>query len=150
MQPVARRLGSGDFIKIFASNSVRAGGAPLYSAEQLAALCSEAKRLGLRSVVHAHSDASIRTAALAGCDQVEHGFLATYEGLSFLAVLGAVLGQGFTPLDISTIHAQRAGSLPGHHQDPWDCMLIAQAQAAGLAFVSNETLFDQYGISRIW
>jgi len=65
-------------------------------------------------------------------------------------VLGAVLGQGFTPLDISTIHAQRAGSLPGHHQDPWDRMLIAQAQAEGLAFVSNEALFDEYGISRIW
>jgi PIN domain nuclease of toxin-antitoxin system len=65
-------------------------------------------------------------------------------------VLGAILGQGFRPLDISTIHAQRAGSLPGHHQDPWDRMLIAQAQAEGLALVTNESLFDEYGISRVW
>ncbi len=65
-------------------------------------------------------------------------------------VLGAVLEQGFHPLDISTIHAQRAGSLPGHHQDPWDRMLIAQAQAEGLALVSNEARFDGYGIARVW
>jgi PIN domain nuclease of toxin-antitoxin system len=65
-------------------------------------------------------------------------------------VLGAIIGQGFEPLDISTVHAQRAGWLPDHHQDPWDRMLIAQAQAEGLAIVSNETRFDGYGVSRIW
>ncbi len=65
-------------------------------------------------------------------------------------VLGAVLGQGFRPLDISTIHAQRAGALPGPHQDPWDRMIIAQAQAEGLALVANEALFDEYGIIRVW
>ena len=65
-------------------------------------------------------------------------------------VLGAVLGQGFLPLDITTVHAQRAGWLPEHHQDPWDRMLIAQAQAEGLAVVSNEGRFDQYGVSRVW
>ena len=65
-------------------------------------------------------------------------------------VFGAIVGQGFHPLDITTVHAQRAGWLPGHHADPWDRMLIAQAQAEGLAVVSNEALFDDYGISRVW
>ena len=65
-------------------------------------------------------------------------------------VLGSILGQGFLPLDISTIHAQRAGALPEHHRDPWDRMLIAQAQAQGLALLSNDAVFDEYGISRVW
>ena len=65
-------------------------------------------------------------------------------------VFGAIVGQGFHPLDITTVHAQRAGWLPGHHADPWDRMLIAQAQAEGLAVVSNETRFDEYGITRVW
>ena len=49
-----------DFIKIFDSNAIRSGGAPIFTAEQMSALCGEAKRVGLRSVVHAQSDASIR------------------------------------------------------------------------------------------
>lgn len=65
-------------------------------------------------------------------------------------VLGAVLSQGFLPLDITTIHAQLAGSLPDHHQDPWDRMLIAQAQAEGLALLSNDRLLDPYGVQRVW
>lgn len=58
--------------------------------------------------------------------------------------------QGFTPLAISLDHAVRAGNLPGPHRDPFDRMLIAQAQAEGVPLVSNEALFDQYGIQRIW
>ena len=65
-------------------------------------------------------------------------------------VAGAAIGQGFLPLDINLVHAQRAGSLPRHHHDPWDRMLIAQAQTKGLAVVSNEAIFDAYGISRVW
>jgi PIN domain nuclease of toxin-antitoxin system len=58
--------------------------------------------------------------------------------------------QGFTPLEITTDHALRAGSLPGSHRDPFDRMLIAQAQALNVPLISNENLFDQYGIRRIW
>ena len=58
--------------------------------------------------------------------------------------------QGFTPLAISTEHALRAGTLPGPHRDPFDRMLIAQAQAEDVPIISNETLFDGYGIRRIW
>lgn len=61
-----------------------------------------------------------------------------------------LISQGFTPLDITTDHALRAGSLPGPHRDPFDRMLIAQAQALNIPLISNENLFDHYGIQRIW
>jgi PIN domain nuclease of toxin-antitoxin system len=57
---------------------------------------------------------------------------------------------GFQPLPISIDHAQRAGNLPGDHRDPFDRMLIAQAQSENLALVSNEQIVDHYGIKRIW
>ena len=61
-----------------------------------------------------------------------------------------VRGNGFLELPISLDHAERAGSLPGPHRDPFDRMLIAQAQAEDLVLVSNETLFDRYGVRRLW
>lgn len=57
---------------------------------------------------------------------------------------------GFHPLAVTVEHAQRAGSLPGSHRDPFDRMLVAQAQAENLALVSNEKVFDSYGVRRIW
>lgn len=65
-------------------------------------------------------------------------------------VMGAVSGQGFTPLDITVRHAEQAGRLPGTHRDPFDRMLIAQAQIEGLALLSNDEVFDQYGVARRW
>lgn len=61
-----------------------------------------------------------------------------------------VARQGFAELPVSFAHGQRAGSLPGLHRDPFDRMLIAQAQANDLALVSNEALFDAYGVRRVW
>jgi PIN domain nuclease of toxin-antitoxin system len=58
--------------------------------------------------------------------------------------------QGFLALAITMEHAQRAGSLPGPHKDPFDRMLIAQAQAENLVLVSNESVFDRYGVQRLW
>ena len=61
-----------------------------------------------------------------------------------------LLGQGFDGLPITIAHGQQAGSLPGPHRDPFDRMLIAQAQAENLPLISNETVFDTYGVRRIW
>ncbi len=58
--------------------------------------------------------------------------------------------QGFVEMPMSVRHADHAGSLPGHHRDPFDRMLIAQAQLESLTLVSNEKIFDTYGISRLW
>jgi PIN domain nuclease of toxin-antitoxin system len=58
--------------------------------------------------------------------------------------------SGFQNLPISLDHGIRAGLLPGPQRDPFDRMLIAQAQAEKLAIVSNEVIFDNYGVRRLW
>ena len=76
-----------DVIKIFASGSIREGGKPTLSEEQLNAICSEAKKVGLRTVVHAYGS-SVRAASRAGCTEVEHGLYATEADLRLLAERG--------------------------------------------------------------
>ena len=76
-----------DVIKIFASGSVRQGGKPTLSQDQLNAICGEAKKVGLRTVVHAYGP-TVRMASLAGCTEVEHGLYATDDDLRFLAERG--------------------------------------------------------------
>ncbi|HKG79531.1 MAG TPA: amidohydrolase family protein [Pyrinomonadaceae bacterium] len=71
-----------DLIKIFAAASVRRPEMSL-SQEQLNAACDEAKKQGLRTLVHAYKDA-VRAATLAGCTQVEHGTLATDDDLKLM------------------------------------------------------------------
>jgi PIN domain nuclease of toxin-antitoxin system len=65
-------------------------------------------------------------------------------------IAGSMAAQGFSALDITILHAQRAGRLPGEHRDPFDRMLVAQAQLEDLSIVSNDRVFDGYGVSRIW
>ncbi len=78
-----------DVIKIFAAGSIRRPDM-LLSQEQLNAACDEAKKQGLRTLVHAYKDA-VRAASLAGCTQVEHGTLATDDDLKVLAQRGTWL-----------------------------------------------------------
>ena len=61
-----------------------------------------------------------------------------------------VLRQAFRPLPISIEHAERAGQLPIDHRDPFDRMLAAQALSEGVSFISADTIFDTYGVSRLW
>ena len=63
---------------------------------------------------------------------------------------GHVRAEGFLTLAISVRHAQRAGGLPGPHKDPFDRMLIAQALEEGCTLISNEAVFDRYGVPRSW
>jgi imidazolonepropionase-like amidohydrolase len=77
-----------DLVKIFASASIRDGGVPTLSQEQLDAACGEATAQGLRSMVHAHAPEAMMRAARAGCTVVEHGGLANAEALAVLAEKG--------------------------------------------------------------
>lgn len=61
-----------------------------------------------------------------------------------------VAKQGFDTLPIAFSHAQRAGLLAGEHRDPFDRMLIAQALTEGMPLATDETLFEQFGVARIW
>lgn len=56
-------------------------------------------------------------------------------------------------LNVLTVHLRHAltvQALPGHHRDPFDRMLIAQATVEQLALVSADTIFDAYGVRRLW
>ena len=54
--------------------------------------------------------------------------------------------QDFTPLNLTFLHAEQAGALPPHHGDPFDRMLIAQAQVEGLIVVTRDARIPLYGI----
>src|SRR3954464_4339205 len=71
---VRQRVQQGaDAIKIFATKSIREGGAQTMSDAQIQATCGEATALGKRSVVHAHTSGGAKAAILAGCTSIEHG-----------------------------------------------------------------------------
>jgi imidazolonepropionase-like amidohydrolase len=83
-----RKQQGADFIKIFASKSIREGGAQTLSDAQLQAACGEAKTLGLRTIVHAHSPESAKAATLAGCTSIEHGAYVTDQVFDLMAQHG--------------------------------------------------------------
>ena len=65
-------------------------------------------------------------------------------------VAACVAGQAFLSLDITMLHAQRAGRLLGTHRDPFDRMLIAQSQIEDVALVSDDDAFDEFDVRRYW
>jgi imidazolonepropionase-like amidohydrolase len=77
-----------DLIKLFASKSIREGGAQTMSDGQIQAACDEARKLGLRSWVHAHAASAMKAAALAGCTAVTHGSQGTDEVFALMAERG--------------------------------------------------------------
>jgi len=77
-----------DVVKVFASQSIRNGGAPTMSQEQMDAICGEAKKQHLRVAVHAHGPESVRRAVLAGCTSIEHGVLIGQPELDLMAEHG--------------------------------------------------------------
>ncbi len=61
-------------------------------------------------------------------------------------LLDALDASHFDTLPITAIHAIMAGSLPAHHSDPFDRMLIAQARTEGLTLVSVDSRFPDYDV----
>ena len=80
----------------------------------------------------------VRLGKLSGADQFVRSFHVHIERL------------GFHTLDMTVKHSLHAGSLSGPHKDPFDRMLIAQSLSEALPIVSNEKIFDHYGVTRIW
>ncbi|HYE28584.1 MAG TPA: type II toxin-antitoxin system VapC family toxin [Allosphingosinicella sp.] len=63
----------------------------------------------------------------------------------------AILDQlDYSALPVSMAHAALAGTLDHPHGDPFDRLLIAQARIEGVPIVSNEALFDGFGVERVW
>jgi imidazolonepropionase-like amidohydrolase len=84
-----------DLVKVFASRSSREGGGRTLTDEQLGAACGEARAVGLRTVVHAHSADSIEAVLRAGCGAVTHGTGATEDLLRAMAARGVFFEPQF-------------------------------------------------------
>ncbi len=77
-----------DVIKLFATSGLGAGGDQTMTDEQIQAVCSEAKAVGLRSVVHAIGDKGAKASVLAGCTSIEHGPFVADDTLDLMAQRG--------------------------------------------------------------
>src|SRR5215217_2550532 len=105
-----------DVIKIFAAGSVRRPNM-LLSQAQLNAACDEAKKLGLRTLVHAYKDA-VRAAVLAGCTQIEHGPLATDDDLKLMVQKGVWLDpQGGLVMENYLLNKDKFAGTPGYPEE---------------------------------
>jgi len=92
------KAGGADVIKLFATASIRDGGAQTMTDEQVAAICGEAKAVGLRSVVHAHASGGARAAVKGGCTAIEHGAFLDNETLDMMAKAGVYFDPNFLVL----------------------------------------------------
>ena len=111
-----------DLIKIFASQSIRQGGGMTLSQEQLNAACDEAKKQGLRTLVHAYKDA-VRAATLAGCTEIEHGALATDDDLKLMAEKGTYLDpQAGLVIENYLLNKERYLGTPGYTEEGFAAM----------------------------
>lgn len=72
------------------------------------------------------------------------GKLEAPEGLDNI-----IESEGFERLSISFFHGEQAGTLPNIHRDPFDRMLIAQAQAEGLEIITVDEFIPKYGVKTI-
>lgn len=74
----------------------------------------------------------------------------TLPGGAAAYVRQAVAAYGFGVLGIEWHHLSVLESLPFHHKDPFDRLMIAQAIAEGIPIASSDEQFDAYGITRVW
>ncbi len=61
-----------------------------------------------------------------------------------------IAANGFVELPVAAAHARAAAALPRHHDDPFDRMLVAQAQLEGLELVTRDPAFAAYGVTPVW
>jgi PIN domain nuclease of toxin-antitoxin system len=66
------------------------------------------------------------------------------------SVAKAMADYGFKELPITVAHADAVRGLPGHHRDPFDRMLVAQAMVDDLVIVSADPLVRRYGVAVVW
>lgn len=100
-----------DLIKIYASGGMRQGGMTL-SPDQLSAACDEAKKIGLRTLVHAFREA-VRAATVAGCTEIEHGLGAADEDLKLMAERGTYFDpQGGLLIETYLLNADKYAGTP--------------------------------------
>lgn len=65
-------------------------------------------------------------------------------------LLETMAERGFAELPVRSSDGLRAGALPPHHADPFDRMLIAQAQSEGLTLVTGDARMAAYDVPILW
>lgn len=84
--------------------------------------------------------------------------IATKHRIGKLPLIGDIIDRfaaylrrdRFEPCPVGIEHALRAGMLPGPHRDPFDRMLIAQAEIERLTVVTTDSVFSVYGVPTLW
>jgi len=112
----------------------------------------DATRLSQRAVaILANRDNSILISAAVGWEIAFKVSVGKMEPRSILHGLDRVLDrQSFSELPITLEAAIRAGLLPLHHRDPFDRLLVAQAQSLNIPILSADALLDPYDVNRLW
>ena len=62
----------------------------------------------------------------------------------------AIAGNGFEVLPVEVKHTAVLTTLPLHHRDPFDRLIIAQAMVEDISVISNDDAFDAYPVRRLW
>lgn len=78
------------------------------------------------------------------------GKLTLPEAVTAPGIARWMVGDGFGLLAVRGDHAELAGAMEIDHRDPWDRMILAQAQIEGLTIVGGDRVFAQVGASTIW
>ncbi len=111
-----------DLIKIFASQSIRQGGGPTLTQEQLNAACDQAHKDGLRTLVHAYGVA-VRMSVIAGCTEVEHGMLMDLGDLKLMAEHGTYFDPQAGLVQQNYFdHASQYLGTPGYTEEGFEAM----------------------------
>jgi PIN domain nuclease of toxin-antitoxin system len=120
--------------------------AVIWAVEQPARLST-----GVRSALEDPSNQLLISAATVWEIAIKVGLRKLTLSISYREWMNRVIADlGATFLPISVEYADVQASLPNHHRDPFDRMLIAQARVEDVPLVSSDDTFDRYGISRLW
>jgi PIN domain nuclease of toxin-antitoxin system len=113
---------------------------------------SDATRLSRRAAsVIANPNNTVLVSAATAWELAIKVNLEKIDALGLVVELGRYAKQeGFEELPITVDHAARAGLLPSHHRDPFDRLLVAQAQTLHVPILSADRVLDRYDINRLW
>jgi PIN domain nuclease of toxin-antitoxin system len=112
----------------------------------------DASRLSRRAIaILGNRDNTILVSAAVGWEMAIKVNLGKLKPRSLLDSLGRIIEQEeFSELPISLESAVRVGMLTVHHRDPFDRLLVAQAQWLNVPILSADAVLDQYGVKRLW
>jgi PIN domain nuclease of toxin-antitoxin system len=113
---------------------------------------SEPAKLSRRaSSLMADSENTVLVSAATAWELAIKVNLGKLDALPFVVALPLYIREeGFLELPIEVQHATRAGLLPLHHRDPFDRLLVAQAQSLNIPILSSDSSLDAYDVKRLW